>query len=318
MGGPSKDGSGGSPSGELDAREAPRPAARDPAAACGRGSAERQTSPDELVQDGAHELLLALRGERDLQQHRTGAAETAAAGRGGQPERRCVCAWPHSASASSSSCGVPCPEPHMGVGGAVQGGRRPDARSGRHGSVWQRGARARLRGTPPPARTRARGRTSAHSMVRLQAAAASGPVAEQPAGQKAPGGVYDAFDCEESLMAAQTLSGLAQLEARKVAAEKKERKNFAKDTVEELKKWFASHLDHPYPDEEDKEELARKTNLNVAQVSAALSRFLCDRPHPHARCGTDEACEGFTLSAWVAGELLVCERPKANLAAAAA
>jgi hypothetical protein len=80
------------------------------------------------------------------------------------------------------------------------------------------------------------------------------------------------LDYEESLMAAQTLSGLAQ----KMAAEKKERKNFGKDTMDELKKWFASHLDHPYPDEEDKEELARKTNLNVAQVllPPAFSRIL--------------------------------------------
>jgi hypothetical protein len=75
-----------------------------------------------------------------------------------------------------------------------------------------------------------------------------------------------AFDYEESLKAAQTLSGLAQMEAQKLAAEKKERKNFTKETVDELKKWFANHLDHPYPDEEDKEELARKTNLNVSQV----------------------------------------------------
>ena len=75
-----------------------------------------------------------------------------------------------------------------------------------------------------------------------------------------------AFDYEESLKAAQTLSGLAHMEAQKLAAEKKERKNFTKETVDELKKWFANHLDHPYPDEEDKEELARKTNLNVSQV----------------------------------------------------
>ena len=55
--------------------------------------------------------------------------------------------------------------------------------------------------------------------------------------------------------------------SQKVAPEKKERKNFSKDTVDELKKWFAEHLDHPYPDEEDKEVLARKTKLNVSQVS---------------------------------------------------
>ena len=60
------------------------------AAARGRGGAELRASPDELVQDGAHELLLAL-------QHRTGAAESAA--RCGQPERRCVGARPAPAAA---------------------------------------------------------------------------------------------------------------------------------------------------------------------------------------------------------------------------
>ena len=103
---------------------------------------------------------------------------------------------------------------------------------------------------------------------------------------------------------------IAHPEARKVVAEKKERKNFAQDAVEELTKWFASHLDHPYLDEEDREELARKTNLNVAQVSTALSRFARSRSPPHVRFGTAKACEGTTLSACVAGELLGCERPE--------
>ena len=98
----------------------------------------------------------------------------------------------------------------------------------------------------------------------------------------APAPVEDeTLDLEESLLAAQTLSGLAQMEAQKLAAEKKERKNFTKETVDELKKWFACHLDHPYPDEEHKEELARKTGLNAAQVSSPFARFVATLPPAH-------------------------------------
>jgi hypothetical protein len=81
-------------------------------------------------------------------------------------------------------------------------------------------------------------------------------------------------DDNEELKAAQTLSGLARMvEEQKLAVEKKERKNFTKETVDELKKWFANHLDHPYPDEEDKEELARKTSLSAAQVAPCCPLF---------------------------------------------
>uniref|UniRef100_A0A7S4JAA0 Homeobox domain-containing protein n=1 Tax=Guillardia theta TaxID=55529 RepID=A0A7S4JAA0_GUITH len=48
---------------------------------------------------------------------------------------------------------------------------------------------------------------------------------------------------------------------------KKERKNFPKETVDELKKWFEEHIMHPYPDDSDKELLAEKTGLTTAQVS---------------------------------------------------
>jgi len=95
------------------------------------------------------------------------------------------------------------------------------------------------------------------------------------------------------LKAAQTLSGLAQMEAQKLAAEKKERKNFTKETVDELKRWFASHLDHPYPDEDDKEELARQTGLNVAQVSSP-PLWACTSPLPFLNCPSTRSCASLT------------------------
>jgi len=48
---------------------------------------------------------------------------------------------------------------------------------------------------------------------------------------------------------------------------KKERKNFPKETVDELKKWFEEHIMHPYPDDNDKDKLAEKTGLTTSQVS---------------------------------------------------
>ena len=47
---------------------------------------------------------------------------------------------------------------------------------------------------------------------------------------------------------------------------KEEAKKEAEAKTCELKAWFASHSNYPYPDEEAKADLARKTNKTVAQV----------------------------------------------------
>ena len=51
---------------------------------------------------------------------------------------------------------------------------------------------------------------------------------------------------------------------------RRKRRNFSKQATEILNEYFYSHLSNPYPSEEAKEELARKCNITVAQVSSAM------------------------------------------------
>jgi len=48
---------------------------------------------------------------------------------------------------------------------------------------------------------------------------------------------------------------------------RRKRRNFSKQATEVLNEYFYSHLSNPYPSEEAKEELARKCNITVSQVS---------------------------------------------------
>jgi len=48
---------------------------------------------------------------------------------------------------------------------------------------------------------------------------------------------------------------------------RRKRRNFSKNSSEVLNEYFYSHLSNPYPSEEAKEELARKCNISVSQVS---------------------------------------------------
>jgi hypothetical protein len=48
---------------------------------------------------------------------------------------------------------------------------------------------------------------------------------------------------------------------------RRKRRNFSKQASEILNEYFYSHLSNPYPSEEAKEELAKKCNITVSQVS---------------------------------------------------
>ncbi|XP_054866196.1 pre-B-cell leukemia transcription factor 1-like isoform X1 [Amphiprion ocellaris] len=48
---------------------------------------------------------------------------------------------------------------------------------------------------------------------------------------------------------------------------RRQRRNFSKQAVETLNEYFYSHLANPYPNEETKEELAKKCCISVAQVA---------------------------------------------------
>ncbi|KAI2642873.1 hypothetical protein GGS21DRAFT_196728 [Xylaria nigripes] len=48
---------------------------------------------------------------------------------------------------------------------------------------------------------------------------------------------------------------------------RKRRGNLPKETTEKLRAWFVEHLTHPYPTEDEKQELMRQTNLQMNQIS---------------------------------------------------
>ena len=47
---------------------------------------------------------------------------------------------------------------------------------------------------------------------------------------------------------------------------RRRRGNLPRDTTDMLKQWFADHLAHPYPTEDEKQMLCRRTGLAMTQV----------------------------------------------------
>lgn len=60
-----------------------------------------------------------------------------------------------------------------------------------------------------------------------------------------------------------------QFESEDMASQlpKKRRGNLPRDVTDFLKQWFEEHLAHPYPTEEEKQMLCRRTGLAMTQVS---------------------------------------------------
>ncbi|TAQ86702.1 hypothetical protein B7494_g4973 [Chlorociboria aeruginascens] len=48
---------------------------------------------------------------------------------------------------------------------------------------------------------------------------------------------------------------------------RKRRGNLPKETTDILRAWFLQHLNHPYPTEDEKQQLMKKTNLQMNQIS---------------------------------------------------
>lgn len=48
---------------------------------------------------------------------------------------------------------------------------------------------------------------------------------------------------------------------------RKRRENLSKEKVKLLKEWFDEHAHHPYPTEDEKEQLCQKTGVPKEQVS---------------------------------------------------
>ncbi|KAL6902999.1 homeobox KN domain-containing protein [Trichoderma evansii] len=49
--------------------------------------------------------------------------------------------------------------------------------------------------------------------------------------------------------------------------QRKRRGNLPKETTDKLRAWFAAHLSHPYPTEDEKQDLMRQTGLQMNQIS---------------------------------------------------
>lgn len=49
--------------------------------------------------------------------------------------------------------------------------------------------------------------------------------------------------------------------------QRKRRGNLPKETTDKLRSWFMAHLSHPYPTEDEKQELMRQTGLQMNQIS---------------------------------------------------
>jgi len=49
--------------------------------------------------------------------------------------------------------------------------------------------------------------------------------------------------------------------------QRKRRGNLPKETTDKLRSWFVAHLHHPYPTEDEKQDLMRQTGLQMNQIS---------------------------------------------------
>lgn len=57
--------------------------------------------------------------------------------------------------------------------------------------------------------------------------------------------------------------------------QRKRRGNLPKETTDKLRAWFIAHLQHPYPTEDEKQELMRQTNLQMSKWCLfCIPRFL--------------------------------------------
>jgi hypothetical protein len=61
--------------------------------------------------------------------------------------------------------------------------------------------------------------------------------------------------------------------------QRKRRGNLPKETTDKLRAWFVAHLQHPYPTEDEKQELMRQTGLqmsksNICSVILNLTHFV--------------------------------------------
>ena len=60
--------------------------------------------------------------------------------------------------------------------------------------------------------------------------------------------------------------------------QRKRRGNLPKETTDKLRSWFMAHLTHPYPTEDEKQDLMRQTGLQMSEYYIRLLRLLPTTP----------------------------------------
>jgi hypothetical protein len=55
--------------------------------------------------------------------------------------------------------------------------------------------------------------------------------------------------------------------------QRKRRGNLPKETTDKLRTWFVAHLQHPYPTEDEKQELMRQTGLQMSTSPILISCY---------------------------------------------
>jgi hypothetical protein len=50
--------------------------------------------------------------------------------------------------------------------------------------------------------------------------------------------------------------------------QRKRRGNLPKETTDKLRAWFVAHLQHPYPTEDEKQDLMRQTGLQMSKFQS--------------------------------------------------
>lgn len=63
--------------------------------------------------------------------------------------------------------------------------------------------------------------------------------------------------------------------------QRKRRGNLPKETTDKLRAWFVAHLQHPYPTEDEKQELMRQTGLQMSEYIFSVHNHVHHLPHAY-------------------------------------
>jgi hypothetical protein len=96
---------------------------------------------------------------------------------------------------------------------------------------------------------------------------------EQPRGQpySSPSMYGQQQMCERSPFASRGYFSerpeICETSGMEATKHRKRRGNLPKDTTDKLRAWFVAHLHHPYPTEDEKQELMRQTKLQMSEFN---------------------------------------------------